>query len=74
MQRRAAAVVATRWRAAAVGATRWRAAVLSARRRTHEARATNAAWNGGLAAGATTTFGFIAEGTAGTPTLTCTAA
>ncbi|MFI7423389.1 glycoside hydrolase family 9 protein [Nonomuraea sp. NPDC049684] len=34
----------------------------------------NEAWNGGLAAGATTTFGFIANGTPSTPDLTCTPA
>ncbi|MBU2666250.1 cellulose binding domain-containing protein [Actinoplanes bogorensis] len=37
------------------------------------ASATNASWNGALAAGATTTFGFLAEGTATTPALACTA-
>ncbi|MFI7463785.1 glycoside hydrolase family 9 protein [Nonomuraea sp. NPDC049646] len=31
----------------------------------------NEAWNGGLAAGATTTFGFIANGTPSTPDFTC---
>ncbi|GAA2644941.1 DUF6055 domain-containing protein [Paractinoplanes durhamensis] len=36
--------------------------------------ATNAAWNGTLAAGASTTFGFIATGAASTPALNCTAA
>lgn len=36
--------------------------------------ATNAAWNGTLAAGATTTFGFTADGRPGTPALTCTPA
>ncbi|MEV0396356.1 cellulose binding domain-containing protein [Polymorphospora rubra] len=37
--------------------------------------ATNAAWNGGLAAGAATTFGFIgsAGATNGSPTLSCQA-
>ncbi|MFC7614299.1 cellulose binding domain-containing protein [Actinokineospora soli] len=35
--------------------------------------ARNAAYNGAVAAGASTTFGFVASGTAGTPTLTCTA-
>nr|WP_228122900.1 cellulose binding domain-containing protein [Saccharothrix syringae] len=35
--------------------------------------ARNAAYNGSLAAGGSTTFGFVASGTAGTPTLTCTA-
>jgi hypothetical protein len=34
--------------------------------------ATNASWNGTLAAGGTTTFGFIGEGSPTTPTLTCT--
>lgn len=34
----------------------------------------NEAWNGGLAAGATTTFGFIANGTPATPDITCTPA
>jgi len=33
---------------------------------------TNAAYNGSLAAGASTTFGFTANGTPSTPTLTCT--
>ncbi|MFG1866406.1 endo-1,4-beta-xylanase [Microbispora bryophytorum] len=32
----------------------------------------NAAYNGSIAAGASTTFGFTANGTAATPTLTCT--
>ncbi|MFC7484285.1 cellulose binding domain-containing protein [Luedemannella flava] len=32
----------------------------------------NATWNGSLGASATTTFGFIGNGTASTPTLTCT--
>jgi hypothetical protein len=32
----------------------------------------NAAWNGSVNAGAATTFGFTANGTASTPTLTCT--
>jgi hypothetical protein len=32
----------------------------------------NASWNGALAAGATTTFGFIGTGAAATPALTCT--
>ena len=31
----------------------------------------NESWNGGLAAGATTTFGFIGSGAAATPALTC---
>lgn len=35
--------------------------------------ARNAAYNGSLAAGASATFGFVASGTAGSPTLTCTA-
>lgn len=35
--------------------------------------ATNETWNGNLAPSASTTFGFIANGTAGSPTLTCTA-
>ncbi|NUP83545.1 MAG: endoglucanase [Nonomuraea sp.] len=34
----------------------------------------NEAWNGGLAAGATATFGFIANGTPATPEITCTPA
>ncbi|MFF4195886.1 glycoside hydrolase family 9 protein [Nonomuraea sp. NPDC001831] len=34
----------------------------------------NETWNGGLAAGATTTFGFIANGTPSTPAITCTPA
>jgi hypothetical protein len=34
--------------------------------------ATNASWNGALAAGASTTFGFTASGTPGTVTATCT--
>jgi hypothetical protein len=33
----------------------------------------NAAWNGALASGASTTFGFTANGSVSTPTLTCTA-
>ena len=33
----------------------------------------NADYNGPLAAGARTTFGFLADGTASTPSLTCTA-
>jgi endoglucanase len=32
----------------------------------------NLSWNGSLAAGATTTFGFTANGTSSTPALTCT--
>jgi len=32
---------------------------------------TNAPYNGAVAAGGSTTFGFIGSGTAGTPTLTC---
>jgi hypothetical protein len=32
----------------------------------------NASWNGGLGAGASTSFGFIGSGTGGAPTLTCT--
>jgi cellulase/cellobiase CelA1 len=32
---------------------------------------TNAAWNGSLAAGAKTTFGFLANGTPTTPAATC---
>ncbi|MEV1206063.1 cellulose binding domain-containing protein, partial [Microbispora rosea] len=32
----------------------------------------NAAYNGSVAAGASTTFGFTANGTAATPALTCT--
>lgn len=32
----------------------------------------NLSWNGSLAAGGTATFGFLANGTASTPTLTCT--
>ena len=32
----------------------------------------NAAWNGNLPADGYTTFGFIASGTPGSPTLTCT--
>jgi cellulase/cellobiase CelA1 len=32
----------------------------------------NAAYNGSLAVGATTTFGFLADGSPSTPTLTCT--
>ncbi|MCG8925250.1 cellulose-binding domain-containing protein [Lentzea sp. CC55] len=35
--------------------------------------ARNAAHNGIVGAGASTTFGFVASGTAGTPTPTCTA-
>ncbi len=35
--------------------------------------ARNAAYNGSVGAGASATFGFVASGTAGTPTLTCTA-
>ncbi|MCE6995062.1 cellulose-binding domain-containing protein [Saccharothrix sp. S26] len=35
--------------------------------------ARNAAYNGSVGAGASTTFGFVASGTAGSPTLTCTA-
>ena len=35
--------------------------------------AKNASWNGALAAGAKTTFGFLANGTPSTPTATCTA-
>jgi lytic cellulose monooxygenase (C4-dehydrogenating) len=35
--------------------------------------ARNASYNGSLAAGANTTFGFISSGTSGTPTLTCIA-
>jgi cellulase/cellobiase CelA1 len=37
--------------------------------------ATNLSWNGALAAGASTSFGFLASwnGTNGVPTLTCTA-
>ncbi len=31
----------------------------------------NAPYNGALAAGGTTTFGFIASGTPGTPQVTC---
>jgi cellulase/cellobiase CelA1 len=34
--------------------------------------ATNAAYNGALAAGATTSFGFLASGSPLTPTITCT--
>jgi chitin-binding protein len=34
--------------------------------------ARNVAYNGAVGAGASTTFGFVASGTAGTPTLTCT--
>ncbi|GAA1502673.1 hypothetical protein GCM10009677_37960 [Sphaerisporangium rubeum] len=34
----------------------------------------NETWNGALAAGGTTTFGFIANGTPATPALTCRAA
>ncbi|MEU6412841.1 polysaccharide deacetylase family protein [Microbispora sp. NPDC046933] len=33
----------------------------------------NESWNGGLGASASTTFGFVANGTAATPTLTCSA-
>ncbi|MEV0605422.1 lytic polysaccharide monooxygenase [Polymorphospora rubra] len=33
---------------------------------------TNAAWNGSLAPGGSTTFGFTASGTSGSPTVTCT--
>ena len=33
----------------------------------------NESWNGALAAGASTTFGFIGAGAAATPALTCTA-
>lgn len=36
--------------------------------------ARNVAYNGSLGAGAATTFGFVASGTAGTPTLSCTTA
>jgi endo-1,4-beta-xylanase len=32
----------------------------------------NLSWNGSLAAGATTTFGFTANGSPSTPALTCT--
>ncbi|WP_367129490.1 lytic polysaccharide monooxygenase [Saccharothrix sp. HUAS TT1] len=35
--------------------------------------ARNAAYNGSIAPGGAATFGFVASGTAGTPTLTCTA-
>ncbi|NUQ96776.1 MAG: alpha-galactosidase [Streptomyces sp.] len=35
---------------------------------------TNASYNGSLAAGGSTTFGFLANGTPSTPTLTCTSA
>ncbi|TDB96085.1 hypothetical protein E1091_09600, partial [Micromonospora fluostatini] len=35
--------------------------------------ARNVGWNGSLAAGATTTFGYLGNGSPGTPTLTCTA-
>ncbi|QQQ73682.1 lytic polysaccharide monooxygenase [Saccharothrix sp. 6-C] len=35
--------------------------------------ARNVAYNGAVGAGASTTFGFVASGTAGTPTLACTA-
>ncbi|WP_082403574.1 lytic polysaccharide monooxygenase auxiliary activity family 9 protein [Saccharothrix sp. NRRL B-16348] len=35
--------------------------------------ARNAAYNGSVGAGSSTTFGFVASGTAGTPSLTCTA-
>jgi chitin-binding protein len=35
--------------------------------------ASNASYNGSLAAGGNTTFGFIGSGAAGTPTVTCTA-
>jgi hypothetical protein len=34
---------------------------------------TNESWNGALAAGQSTTFGFVATGSASTPTVTCTA-
>jgi endo-1,4-beta-xylanase len=33
----------------------------------------NETWNGNVAANATTTFGFVANGTAATPALTCSA-
>jgi dienelactone hydrolase len=36
------------------------------------ANVTNASYNGALAAGTSTTFGFLANGTPSTPTLTCT--
>nr|WP_225851237.1 cellulose binding domain-containing protein [Streptomyces sp. HPF1205] len=38
------------------------------------ATVTNASYNGSLAAGGSTTFGFLANGTPSTPTLTCTSA
>jgi hypothetical protein len=37
------------------------------------ATVTNASWNGALAAGTSTTFGFLATGTPGAPGLSCTA-
>jgi hypothetical protein len=36
------------------------------------ANVANASYNGSLAAGGSTTFGFLANGTPSTPTLTCT--
>ncbi|WP_136517494.1 lytic polysaccharide monooxygenase [Cellulomonas telluris] len=60
----------TGWRATVAGATVTQAWNASA----SGGALTNAAWNGTLAPGATTTAGFLASGTAGTPTATCASA
>lgn len=48
----------------------WSATVLTSG---NQIQATNAAYNGALSAGGSTTFGFIAAGTPSTPTIACSA-